>query len=41
MVEKNGGKLIALEKSDRVILPGEEKFLEEAKKRAIAMYPKG
>lgn len=40
-VEQNGGKLIAINRSDRVILPGEEKFLEEAKKKAIALYPHG
>ncbi|MDO8638814.1 MAG: formyltransferase family protein [Candidatus Daviesbacteria bacterium] len=40
-VEQNGGKLVVISRYERVIFPGEEKFLEEAKIRAIAMYPKG
>ncbi len=39
-VSRNG-EIKKIEREKRVILPGEEKILEEAKKRAIAEYPKG
>lgn len=37
----DAGRLVKLFNSHRVILPGEEKFLEEAKRIALEKYPKG
>lgn len=40
MVEETG-KLVEIKRDGRLILPGEEDLLEEAKRRAVEAYPKG
>ncbi len=35
------GKLVTVERPSRLILPGEEEILEQAKRQAIEQYPKG
>lgn len=40
-LQKTGGVITTLNRTDRLILPEEYAILEEAKKKAIADYPKG
>lgn len=40
-LQKTGGEIIPFQRPSRLILPGEYAILEEAKRNAIAVYPKG